>query len=53
MITDFIKSRENTINDESDLFTVHEAVLYGFECLNHIIDILMNAYVNMSVLILE
>ena len=38
MITDFIKSRENTINDESDLFTVHEAVLYGFECLNHIIE---------------
>ena len=38
MITDFIKSRENTINDESDLFTVHEAVLYGFECLNYIIE---------------
>lgn len=36
MISDFLNSCENTINDESDLFTVHEDVLYGIECLNHI-----------------
>lgn len=38
MISDFLNSRENTINDDSDLFTVHEDVLYGIECLNHILE---------------
>lgn len=37
MISDFLNSKENTINDESDLFTVHEQVLYGIECLNRIV----------------
>ena len=38
MITDFLNSNENTVSDDSDLFTVHEDVLYGIECLNHILD---------------
>ena len=38
MISDFLNSCENTINDESDLFTVHEDVLYGIKCLNRILE---------------
>lgn len=38
MINDFVKSCENTIDDVSDLFIVHEDVLYGFQCLNHIME---------------
>lgn len=38
MISDFLNSQENTINDDSDLFTVREEVLYGIECLNHILE---------------
>ena len=38
MISDFVNSCENTIDDVSDLFTVHEDVLYGGECLDHIIE---------------
>lgn len=38
MISDFVNSCENTIEDVSDLFTVHEDVLYGFECLDHIME---------------
>lgn len=38
MISDFLNSSEKTINDVSDLFTVHEDVLYGIECLKHILE---------------
>lgn len=40
MITDFINSKESTIKDESDLFTVCEEVVYGIECLNRIVEYL-------------
>ena len=42
MITDFINSKECTIKDESDLFTVCEEVVYGIECLNRIVEYLEN-----------
>lgn len=37
MTFDFINSCEKTIKDDSDLFTVKEDVVYGSECLNHIV----------------
>ena len=40
MISDFLNSKENTINDESDLFTVCEEVVYGIECLERIVEYL-------------
>lgn len=40
MISDFLNSKENTISDESDLFIVHEQVVYGIECLNRIVEYL-------------
>lgn len=40
MISDFLYSKENTINDESDLFIVHEEVVYGIECLERIVEYL-------------
>lgn len=38
MIIDFSNSCENTIKDNSDLFTCKEDVLYGIECLDRIIE---------------
>lgn len=40
MISDFLNSKEDTINDESNLFTECEKVVYGIECLDRIIEYL-------------